>query len=103
MTGRGARHQGSSVYMRNVYTRGCGVLVQQPGSRHASLVAPGTAAAGTWSHVHELARGVDCPASMADQGKVTQHTIVFASSCTPSLSVSHMVDVYDRMHCDPCR
>jgi hypothetical protein len=66
----------TSLYMRNVFTRGCAAMADQPGTRHAS--APAATPSSTteeeaqlgWSVVHELARGVDCPASMADLGKV---------------------------------
>lgn len=63
----------TSVYMRNVYTTNCAAIADQPGSRHAPVLAVSESARSSslgWSVVHELARGVDCPASMADLGKV---------------------------------
>ena len=93
----------TSVYMHNVYTINCAVIAEQPGSRHASVFPASIAnysdsspTANTtyhghaaedagWSVVHELARGVDCPASMADLGKVNVTMDVIVSDGTRKL------------------
>eukprot|EP01045_Picozoa_sp_COSAG04_P010716 COSAG04_NODE_663_length_11444_cov_4.242045_4_plen_315_part_00 len=74
---------GTSVYLRGVYTKGCDTVLDQPGTRHQPVVA---AAAGAWTVAHEVAQGVDCPASMKDLGPNAQ--LCLRSCPTPSSTPS---------------
>eukprot|EP01051_Picozoa_sp_SAG22_P006970 SAG22_NODE_475_length_10003_cov_3.943356_2_plen_925_part_00 len=62
----------ASLYIKNMWSRGCGALVQHPGSRHAALMPPltptGAVPRGGWSVVHELARGVDTSGGRRNDG-----------------------------------
>eukprot|EP01052_Picozoa_sp_SAG31_P030712 SAG31_NODE_3174_length_4587_cov_7.232843_2_plen_1013_part_00 len=56
----------TSLYINNVWVRDCSTVSTMPGTQHPGPVQTLKA---NWTVVNELARGVDCPASMKDLGK----------------------------------